>query len=98
MTSKTVPKICDFCGKEIKSEIKYRAQLSQVGKKWIKGAKRQFTKANNDADMCHDCFMAMDKVGYKPDWVVLTKVGSDWLTPDEIQANVQAQVTPPSPQ
>ena len=49
-------------------------------------------------DVCHDCFMNMDKVGYKPDWVVLTKVGSDWLTPDEIQANVQAQVTPPSPQ
>ena len=94
MTSKSVPKICDFCGKEITSEIKYRAQISQVGTKWKKGGVRKFTKANNDADMCHPCFMSMDKVGYKPDFVVLTKVGESWLTPDEVSA-LQPPVTPP---
>ena len=95
MTSKTVPKICDFCGKEVKSEVRYRAQISQVGAKWKKGAVRKFTKAQNDADMCHDCFMNMDKVGYKPDFITLTKIGESWLTPDEVSA-LQPSVTPPA--
>ena len=95
MTSKTVPKICDTCGKEIISEVKYRQQISQVGAKLKKGAVRKFIKAQNDADLCHPCFQKMQEHGYKPDFIILTKIGESWLTPDEVSA-LQPPVTPPA--
>lgn len=72
MTTITVPKVCDFCGLKIESEMKYKLQLSQRSVKG-KSKKGQFVKCANDMDMCHECFMSCTKVGFKPDWVTLKK-------------------------
>ena len=69
MTSKKVSRVCDFCANDIVSEMKYKLQISQRGSP-IKG---EFVKANNDADMCHTCFIHMGTMGYKPEWITLKK-------------------------
>lgn len=68
MTSKNIPKTCDFCGEDIVSEMKYKLQLSQRG-----GSKGKFVKCNNDMDMCHPCFKKSTDKGFKPAWVTLVK-------------------------
>ena len=70
MTRQSMPSICDFCGKEIHTEMEYKLQISQKGKKGTKG---KFIKAQNNADMCHVCFLEVCKNGYKPDWIALVK-------------------------
>ncbi len=68
MTSKKVPRVCDFCAKDILTEMKYKLQVSQRGS--VKG---KFVKSNSDMDMCHDCFMKSCTNGYKPIWITLVK-------------------------
>ncbi len=68
MTTKKVPRTCDFCGKDIISEQQYKVQFTLRG-----GKKGEFTKANNDADSCHPCFLEICKNGYKPNWVTMYK-------------------------
>ena len=81
MTTKIVPRICDFCGHDISSEMKYKLQISQRGDKKKKGESLSFVKANNDADMCHECFLKIGRNGYKPDWVTLEKnTDGKWVT------------------
>ena len=69
MTTKKVPRICDFqiakqCEGDILTEQQYKFQVS------IRGGKRgEFTKASMDADCCHYCFLAICKTGYMPKWV-----------------------------
>ena len=67
MTTKKTPRTCDFCGKDIVSEIKYRIQISKRGAtgSFKKGQTRKFIKADNDADMCHPCFVIMQGHGYE---------------------------------
>ena len=79
MTSKQTPRVCDFCATDIMSEMKYTLQLSQRG-----GIKGKFVKCDNNADMCHDCFLKICKNGFKPKWVTLVK-GQDgkWAVLDE---------------
>ena len=69
MTSKKVPRVCDFCANDIVSEMKYKLQISQRGSP-VKG---EFIKANNDADMCQECFLKICKNGYAPNWITLKK-------------------------
>ena len=72
MTSKTVPRTCDFCAKDITSEKKYRAQISE---RTAKGDYPEATivKCKNDADMCHGCFLEICKNGYEPKWIHIVK-------------------------
>ena len=100
LTTKKTPRTCDFCGKDIVSEIQYRIQISQRGAlgSFKKGQTRKFIKADNDADMCHPCFVIMQGHGYEAKFTTLTKVGKDWMTDDELKANaenpqVQEQLT-----
>ena len=74
MTSKAVPRFCDFfcLGKEIKTEKIYKLQISERGVMG-QGKKGKFVKANNDADMCQKCFIKICEGGYKPNWVTLVK-------------------------
>ena len=73
MTTKKVPRICDFqiakqCEGDILTEQQYKFQVS------IRGGKRgEFTKASMDADCCHYCFLAICKTGYAPKWVTMFK-------------------------
>ena len=71
MTRQLLPSICDFCAKEIASEMAYNLQISQKGKKGESRGK--FVKAQNTADMCHPCFLKVCVNGYKPNWIVLEK-------------------------
>ncbi len=73
MTTKKVPRICDFqiakqCEGDILTEMQYKVQISQRG-----GKKGEFTKASKDADCCHYCFLAICKTGFEPKWVVMYK-------------------------
>ena len=82
MTSKKVLKTCDFCAKDIKSEIEYSLKVSQRPTVYKKGV---LVKADKDADMCHECFMKICKNGYKPEWTTLVKdpVTEKWNEVDE---------------
>ena len=71
MTRQDVPRICDACGKEAKTGMVYKLQISQRGNEDT--PKGVFIKANNDADMCHNCFLKLAKNGFKPDWQKLKK-------------------------
>jgi len=69
MTRKLVPRTCDNCGLDIEiGTMNYKLQISQRG-----GTKGKFVKADNDADMCHPCFLNMGKNGYKPKWATMQK-------------------------
>ena len=70
MTKPKIANVCDFCGKDISTEMEYSLQINQKGKK---GAKGKFVKADNKMDMCHVCFLECCKMGYKPDWTTLSK-------------------------
>ena len=59
---------CDFCAKEVTSEMRYRIDISQSGT-----GKGKFVKCSNKADMCHDCILSIGRNGFKPLWVVLVK-------------------------
>ena len=62
MTKQKLPAICDFCAKEISSEMKYTAQLSQTGEKGVRG---EFITTANKCDMCQNCFLEVCRNGYK---------------------------------
>ncbi len=72
MTSKIVPRTCDFCAKDITSEKKYRAQISE---RTTKGDYPEATivKCKNDCDMCQQCFIDICENGYEPKWFKLVK-------------------------
>ena len=70
MTKPKIANICDFCAKNITSEMEYSLQINQKGKK---GSKGKFVKADNKADMCQTCFLAICTNGYKPEWTTLKK-------------------------
>ena len=70
MTKPKIANICDFCAKDITSEMEYSLQINQKGKK---GSKGKFVKADNKADMCQPCFLDICKNGYKADWTTLKK-------------------------
>lgn len=91
MTTKKTPRTCDFCAKDIVSEIQYRIQISQRGAagSFKKGGTRKFVKADNDADMCHPCFQKMLDNGFVPKFSTMTKVGDDWLSEDELSASIE---------
>lgn len=89
MTTKKVPVNCDFritedCKKTdgiITSEMRYKAQFSQVGKRAKKGDQRKFIKADNNADCCHPCFISICKNGFIPDWTMLIQQeDKTWVT------------------
>ena len=84
MKSKTVPRICDFCGKDIVSEKKYRLQISERTKK---GDFKESTmvQCDHDADMCHACFIDMCSNGFEAKWLQLVKPdhGGKWITIEE---------------
>ena len=90
MTRELVPRTCDFCGKKIKEGMTYRHQISQRG-----GTLGKFTKANNDADQCHECFLEMCKTGYKPIWTTLVKDPDTkkWNPIPEVDAIKQEKIT-----
>ena len=60
-----LPDVCDFCGKEIKSELQYASEWFQ-GKSTF-GENR--IRAKIKADCCHPCFVEICKTGYKPTWI-----------------------------
>ena len=68
MTRKIVNPICDLCALEVKSEQKYRFDISQTGH-----GKGKFVKCSNSADMCHECFLKICRNGFKPLWIELLK-------------------------
>ena len=68
MTRKIQPAVCDFCAKDITTEMQYRLDINQKG-----STKGQFVKCSNSADMCHDCFIQICSNGFKPKWVRLVK-------------------------
>ncbi len=87
MTSKIVPRICDFCAKDITSEEKYTAQMQ---KRHVKG---DFDEPTMDqcklkADMCHPCFLEICKNGFEPKWqlIVAPDHGGKWITKEERDA------------
>ena len=82
MTKPKIANICDFCAKDITSEMEYSLQINQKGKK---GSKGKFVKADNKADMCQPCFLDICKNGYKPDWTTLKKYAEsgNWENLDE---------------
>ncbi len=69
----------------------YKHQISQRG-----GSLGKFTKANNDADQCHDCFLEMVKNSkYKPKWQTMQKdpaTGKWNVVPDDIKQEVISAV------
>jgi hypothetical protein len=68
MTRKIQPAVCDFCAKDITTEMQYRLDINQKG-----STKGQFVKCSNSADMCHDCFIQICSNGFKPKWIKLVK-------------------------
>ena len=70
MTSKKVPKTCDFCAQDIKSEMAYSLQISQRPAVYVKGV---IIKSENNPDMCHPCFLKICTNGYKADWTKIVK-------------------------
>lgn len=85
MTSQKQPRICDSCGKKCKEgDEVYKLQISKRGNQ--DSVKGEFVKANNDADMCHPCFMKMATTGYKPNWIKLRKnQDGKWVEVDDQQ-------------
>ena len=68
MTRQRQPIICDFCGKEIESQMRYSLQFNQTNTE-KPSAKGSFITSSSKADMCHPCFLEVCKNGYKPKWV-----------------------------
>ena len=65
MTRQKLPDICNFCGKDIESEMQYCMEIIQ-GRSILPQIR---TKAKTLADMCHPCFMEIAKNGFKPNWL-----------------------------
>jgi hypothetical protein len=88
MTRKITPAICDFCAKDILTEMQYRLDINQRGS--IRG---QFIKCSNSADMCHDCFIQVCSNGFKPKWVKLVKqVDGSWIETGEPEFETQSKL------
>ena len=64
MTRQKLPDVCNFCAKDISSEMQYCMEIIQ-GRSLMPQIR---TKAKNLADMCQDCFMNIAKLGYEPKW------------------------------
>jgi hypothetical protein len=64
MTRKIIAPVCDFCAKDIVSEMKYGVDIVQRN-----GVKGTFVKCDNSADMCQDCFLQVCRNGFKPKWI-----------------------------
>ena len=90
MTSKTVPRICDFCAKDIISEKSYRAQISERTKKG-EYDESTMVQYDRDADMCHSCLLEIRKNGFDATLKQLVKPdhGGKWIT-KEIRAAKRA--------
>ena len=68
MTRKRQPIICDFCGKEIESQMRYSLQFNRTNTE-KPSEKGSFITSSSKADQCHPCFLEICKNGYKPKWV-----------------------------
>lgn len=86
MTRQQLPAVCDFCAKNVTSEMQYRLDINQKG-----SGKGQFVKCSNSADMCHDCFIEVCSNGFKPKWIKLVKNESTgkW---DEVELETQSKL------
>jgi len=69
MTKARTPQICDFCSKEIDSELmSYTVQFNQR-QPYGKGQKGEFVSSKNKADMCKSCFTkVVEKSEFKIQW------------------------------
>jgi len=65
MTKQKLPDICNFCGKEIKSETQYISQWFQ-GKSTFGETRIRMKEL---LDCCHECFLNICKTGLKPNFV-----------------------------
>tara|TARA_R110002020_G_scaffold474831_2_gene707670 strand:- start:87 stop:362 length:276 start_codon:yes stop_codon:yes gene_type:complete len=72
MTRKRQPITCDFCAKEIESQMRYTAQFNQTNTE-KPSEKGSFITSSSKADMCHACLIEIAKNGYKPKWVKKVK-------------------------
>ena len=75
MTKQKLPDICNFCGKEIKSQMQYISE-------WFQG-RSSFsdprTRLKEKLDCCHECFLNICKTGLEPSWVKEQK-NPQWIS------------------
>ena len=65
MTRQKLPDVCNFCGKDIDSEMQYVSEWFQGRSSF--GEKRVRLKEKLDA--CHKCFLEICENGLKPTWI-----------------------------
>ena len=68
MTKVKTPVTCDFCAKQIQSQMRYTVQMNQVDEEKA-SEKGSFVTLKNKADMCHTCFLNICKNGFVPKWI-----------------------------
>ena len=72
MTRVKQPITCDFCAKQIESQMRYTIQANQIDEEKA-SEKGSFVTLKNKADMCHKCFLNICQNGVVPKWIKKSK-------------------------